>query len=51
MNAPLRFTLCSTRQDSMVLILQTYPREVLIRIADNPINHLEELLPWNLVAG
>ena len=27
---------------------QAYLREVLTRIADYPINHIDELLPWNI---
>lgn len=29
---------------------ETYLREVLSRIVDDPVNRIDELLPWNLAA-
>ncbi len=30
---------------------EAYLREVLMRIADHPITHIEELLPWQIAAS
>jgi hypothetical protein len=30
---------------------EAYLREVMTRLTDHPINRIEELLPWNLVAS
>jgi len=35
----------------MASIPKPYLRQVLTRIADHPINRIEELLRWNLVAS
>jgi hypothetical protein len=36
------------RRNSTASIPKPYLHEVLTRIADHPINRIDELLPWNL---
>ena len=36
---------------SLIGSAEAYLREVLTRIADHPINRIEDLLPWNISSG
>ena len=45
------YSLIGTAKTSNGLDPEAYLREVLRRIADDPINRIEQLLPWNVVAA
>ena len=48
-SAPLPYTLIGTAELNGVES-QSYLRHVLARIAEHPINRIDELLPWNVAS-